>query len=56
MSYSVWIDPSAVAETKATPGNVRQILKRAMRDMGSDRGQREAKSWTGHQSLFSLDA
>ena len=36
MSYSVWIDPSAVAETKTTPGNVRQILKRAMHDMGSD--------------------
>lgn len=36
MSYKVWIDPLAVAETKATPGNMCQVLKRAMRDMGSD--------------------
>ncbi len=36
MSYKVWIDPQAAAETNATPGNVRQVLKQAMRDMVSD--------------------
>ncbi len=36
MSYKVWIAPLAAAETDATPGNVRQVLKRAMRDMGID--------------------
>lgn len=36
MSYRVWIDPPAVAELKATPGHVRQRLKRAMLALGTD--------------------
>jgi mRNA interferase RelE/StbE len=36
MSYRVWIDAPAIAETKATPGHVRQRLKRAMRELGDD--------------------
>ena len=36
MSYRVWIDPSAIAETKATPGNMRQLLKRAMKALATD--------------------
>jgi mRNA-degrading endonuclease RelE of RelBE toxin-antitoxin system len=31
MSYKSWIDPEALAEAQATPGNVRQRLKRAMK-------------------------
>ena len=36
MSYRVWIDPSAIADTKATPGNMRQLLKRAMKALATD--------------------
>jgi mRNA-degrading endonuclease RelE of RelBE toxin-antitoxin system len=36
MSYKVWIDPPAIAETKVTPGNVRQLLKRAMLALGAE--------------------
>ncbi len=30
MSYKVWIEPEAMAETRVTPGNRRQRLKKAM--------------------------
>jgi len=36
MSYRVWIDPEALAEAKATPGNVRQRIKRAMLALETD--------------------
>ena len=42
MSYSAWIDPEALAEAQATPGSVRQRLKRAMMALGQ--GPRPSKS------------
>ena len=42
MSYKSWIDPEALAEAQATPGNVRQRLKRAMKALSQD--QRPAGS------------
>jgi hypothetical protein len=36
MSYRVWIDPAAIAETDSVPGHMRQILKRAMKALASD--------------------
>jgi len=36
MSYRAWIDPEALTEAKATPGNVRQRLKRAMKALADD--------------------
>jgi mRNA interferase RelE/StbE len=33
MSYEVWIEPDALAEARETPGNVRQRIKRAMKDL-----------------------
>ena len=56
MSYGVWIDPSAVAETKATPGNMRQILKRAMADRGSDPRPAGSKEldWPSERGIMGL--
>ena len=34
MSYRVWVDPEALKETKAAPGNVRQRLKRMLKVSG----------------------
>jgi mRNA interferase RelE/StbE len=36
MSYKVWIDPSALREAQAAPGNVRQRLKQALKDLGNN--------------------
>ncbi len=30
MNYRVWIEPEAITETRATPGNIRQRLKKDM--------------------------
>ncbi len=44
MSYRVWIDPPAIAEMKATPGHVRQRLKRAMLALGTDPRPSDSKA------------
>jgi mRNA-degrading endonuclease RelE of RelBE toxin-antitoxin system len=33
MSYNVWVDPEALSEAKAVPGNVRQRLKRCLKEL-----------------------
>ena len=44
MSYRVWIDPPAISEMKATPGHVRQRLKRAMLGLGNDPRPSDSKA------------
>ena len=44
MSYRVWIDPPAIEEMKATPGYVRQRLKRAMLALGTDPRPSDSKA------------
>jgi mRNA interferase RelE/StbE len=36
MSYRVWVEPEVRAEAQATPGNIRQRLKRAMLALGKN--------------------
>lgn len=36
MSYEVWIEPDALPEAQTAPGNVRQRLKQAMKDLGNN--------------------
>ncbi len=36
MSYRVWVDPQALAEAKASPGNVRQRIKRMLRALAEE--------------------
>lgn len=36
MSYKAWIEPEALSEAQATPGHMRQRLKRAMRELAQD--------------------
>jgi mRNA interferase RelE/StbE len=36
MSYKVWIDPIVIVEAQATPGNIRQRIKQAMKALAND--------------------
>jgi mRNA-degrading endonuclease RelE of RelBE toxin-antitoxin system len=48
MSYRVWVDPQALAEAKAVPGNVRQRLKRCLEELREDPRPIDSKrmQWT----------
>ncbi len=44
MSYRVWVDPDALREARATPGNVRQRLKQALADLQENPRPAESKT------------
>ena len=43
MSYRVWVDPKALKEAQASPGNLRQRLKLAMKNLEGNPRPTESK-------------
>ena len=52
MNYEVWIDPLALREAQAAPGNVRQRLKQALKELRSNPRPAGSKALEWPQESF----